>query len=72
MNLKQQVVNTILSFEESFSRQDIYESLKRKDINVEENRGVISHTINATISSPLIKHVPFTNRYYNVEFKNNW
>jgi len=71
MNIKQQVVNTILSFEDPFTLNDIYESLKRKDINIEENRGVISNTINVILSSILIKHVPLTNKYYNVEFKNN-
>lgn len=61
MELRNQVVSTILLMEGLFTIEDIYQKLKEKGISL--NNNVLS-LVEETFELPSIRNVPFSNKYY--------
>lgn len=61
MELRNQVVSTILFMEGFFTIDDVYQKLKEKGISL--NTNVLS-LIEDIFELPSIRNVPFSNKYY--------
>ena len=61
MKLRDQVVETILSFEEPFAIADIYSKLREKGISIDND---VLSIIEEIFELPSIRSVPFSNKYY--------
>lgn len=64
MDVRQHVLDTILSFESFFTVEDIWEKLKEK-VDIQANKEEILDVLDDLFqTSCSIKQVPFTNKYY--------
>ena len=64
MDVRQHVLDKILSFEGFFTVEDIWEKLKEK-VDIQKNKGEILDALDDIFqTSCSIRQVPFTNKYY--------
>ena len=61
MELREQVVSTILSMEGLFTIKDIYHKLEEKGVPLDN---IVLSVIEETFEIPSIRSVPFSNKYY--------
>ena len=64
MDVRQHVLDTILSFEGFFTVEDIWEKLKEK-VDIQANKDEILEVLDDIFQTLCnIRQVPFTNKYY--------
>lgn len=64
MTLFSQVRTAILSIEGEFTLEDIYKKLSSTGILTKENKNKVLEIMDELLESPLIKHIPFSDKYY--------
>lgn len=64
ITLVNQVRTTIFSMYGDFTIEDIIKKLYQAEILTEENKNEVLGIINELLESSLIKHIPFSNKYY--------
>ena len=64
ITLVNQVRTAIFSMYGDFTIEDIIKKLYQTEILTEENKNKVLEIINELLESSLIKHIPFSNKYY--------
>jgi len=65
--LKEKVLNLILSLEDSFTIESLFESLRKENIMDDKNKEQIIDIVDNFLESNLIEHIPFSDQYFVVK-----
>ena len=62
--LHEKVLNFILTFEDSFTLEKLFEVLRKENIMDDKNKEQIIDIVDNLLESPLIEHIPLSDKYY--------
>lgn len=62
--LHEKVLNLILSFEDSFTLEELFEVLRKENIMDDKNKEQIIDSVDIFLESPIIEHIPLSDKYY--------
>ncbi|MBR5227871.1 MAG: hypothetical protein IKV94_04445 [Clostridia bacterium] len=65
--LHEKVLNFILSFEDSFTIEKLFEVLRKENIMDDKNKEQIMDIVDNLLESPIVEHIPLSDKYYVIE-----